>query len=112
MAKQINSKVLIDLDYIDHLVSVLPDRSKHMVQPLLKDNNVDIDEIEDAIVEYDEFWGRVDLSISSSDEESEEDEAALGGIDKSRPTKSMDIMHATAQRKQKVVMKKERKVQR
>ena len=85
MAKLINSKVLIDQDYIDHLVSVLPDKYKPTVQPLLKNNNVDIDDIEDAIVEYDEFWGRGDLSISSSDEESEEDEAALGGVDKSGP---------------------------
>jgi len=37
MAKQINSKVLTDQDYIDHLVSVLPDRYKPTVQPLLKD---------------------------------------------------------------------------
>jgi len=64
---------------------VLPDRYKLTVQPFLKDRNVDIDDIEDAIVEYDEFWNKGDISISSSDEESEEDEAALGGTDKSGP---------------------------
>jgi len=86
VAKQINSKVLTDQDYIDHLVSVLPDRYKPTVQPLLKDGNVDIDDIEDAIVEYDEFWNKGDMLISSSDEESEdEDEAALDGTDKSGP---------------------------
>ncbi len=46
---------------------------------------MNIDDIEDAIVEYDEFCNKGDMSISSSDEESEEDEAALGGIDKSGP---------------------------
>ena len=99
MAKQINSKVLIDQDYIDYLVSVLADRYKPTVQPLSKDSNVDIDEIEDAIVEYDEFWGRGDLSISSSDEESEEDEVALGGVDKGTIAMSTGIMPATVQRK-------------
>ena len=53
-------------------MSVLPDRYKLTVQPFLKDRNVDIDDIEDAIVEYDEFWNKGDMSISSSDEESEE----------------------------------------
>ena len=57
MAKQINSKVWTDQYYIGHLVSVLPDRYKPTVQLLLKDSNVDIDEIEDATVEYDEFGG-------------------------------------------------------
>ncbi len=85
MAKQINSKVLTDQDYIDHLVSVLPDWYKLTVQPLLKDGNVNIDGIKDAIVEYDEFWNKGDMSISSSDEKSEEDKTALDGIDKSEP---------------------------
>ena len=86
MAKQIYSKVLTDEDYIDHQENVKPDRYKPTVQPLLKDRNVDIDDIEDAIVEYDEFSNKGDMAIPSSDEESNEgDEVALGGIDKSGP---------------------------
>ena len=80
MAKQINSKVLTDKDYIDHLVSVLPDRYKPTAQPLKWI----------SMISKMQLWSTPSFGTKATCQflhrmKNVKDESALGGIDKSRP---------------------------